>query len=162
MARQTDQPPEEEATLAPRHEERRATRRALPFWASKRKNSDLPSTDDFLVDAFPPELYDHFFIAELGRDIDQSMLTYAGRIPIELADGAPAGKTVGDWFPPSLWDSLSYSVTTAAVTRKPTPASGHFITNDKHDAIHRSLIMPLSDNGVNVDFVLGAVSFKVL
>ncbi|MBT4769627.1 MAG: hypothetical protein HOO00_03755 [Rhodospirillaceae bacterium] len=159
MARQADQK-EGDASL-PR-EERRTTALALSLWIEKWEKGHLPSPDDFLPNPHSPELYDHFFIAELGREINQSTFTCAGRIPATLAGSDPTGKTISDCFPPSLWDSLSYSVTTAAVTRKPTPASGYFITNDKHDALHRSLIMPLSRNSVNIDFVLGAVNFKPL
>ncbi len=159
MTRQADPP---SGKQAPNREERRATFRALSLWASKRKNGNLPSPEDFLPNPLPSDLYEHFFIAELDREINQSSFTFAGRIPATLAGSDPTGKAVGDCLPPSLWDPLSYSVTTTAVTRKPTPASGHFYTHGSHDAFHRCLVMPLSKDGKNVDFVLGAVSFKPL
>jgi len=162
MARQADQPEEKGGDASLARKERRTTALALSLWIEKWEKSHLPSPDSFLPNPHPPELYNHFFIAKLGQEINQSTFTYAGRIPATLAGSDPTGETISDCFPPSLWDPLSYSVTTAAVTRKPTPASGHFYTHDCRDALHRSLIMPLSKNGVNIDFVLGAVSFKPL
>lgn len=142
------------------HVEHRLVGKALKFWEAARDGRTLPSSAD-LNSADCPFTSDETMVIEVGADEHQDMIVSAGT-GISLALGRdPTGLSAPEALPSSTEMGLSFCRASVDL-KKPMADVGRFFNKNGEEVLYRSILLPLSDNGHDVDRVISAFSYKVV
>lgn len=147
-----------------RKNERRLTGRTLLYWWALKGDFPFPKHSSLPLDTEEVRkgegLWPNIFTVALGSSMDDCTFAYCGGAIAEICTIPPQGRLVSQCLPSPVWDKLRYTFDTAATTMKPLTASGRFVTDGSKVALYRSIVLPLSEDGRSVDFLLGALNFK--
>ena len=147
-----------------RKNERRLTGRALLYWWTLKGEGSLPRHSSLPLDS--PDatagegLWPNFFTIALPDGADDSTFVYCGSALSEVSGHDCTKKRPAQCLPPALWDKFRYVFEAAKDSMKPLTASGRLETAEGEMALYRSIILPMSEDGHEVDHLLGAISFK--
>jgi hypothetical protein len=144
---------------------RRTNDRTLAYWNELRGDRAYPSPDDVISDtaaegAEAEVLRRNVFVVYFdGQPLD-SVFTFSSEV-LESACGIRTADTrVADCLPSPLCDSMISFVRALAKARKPIAVSSSFATEKGTELLYRSIYLPLSADQENVEYLLGAFSFK--
>lgn len=140
--------------------EQRLAGRALAFWEELRGARRFPSRADF-DRSTPPFDRGHVFIVKMNEDEMSDEITEAGQA-VDLALGLQsAGRKIIDVLPSATDLGLSFC-RAAAQMRKPVADVGRFTNAHGRNVYYRSILLPMSDDQIEVNYVLGVFSFKFM
>ncbi|MBI3453318.1 MAG: PAS domain-containing protein [Rhodospirillales bacterium] len=160
MATALDRPAAESPTLTSVDGiERRACNLALQYWRELAAPRHFPSREQVTADT-AAELWDHLFIVEVTDDPGSYIYVHAGAV-LKAALGAdPTGRKLADVLPPSICNRELYVHKTAAALRNPIDEAGKWTRGDGEDVLYRTVLLPLSDDQRQINYLLGAFSFR--
>lgn len=138
--------------------ERRLIGQALSHWEALRGARQFPARADYRGFDLPFAA-DSLFLIRLGRNENRDRIVLAGKRLRDALAWEPVGRRAVDILPSSREFGLCLH-RTAALHQKPTADVGVFRNALGHEVLYRCLLLPLSDNGITVDHVLGVFSFK--
>lgn len=152
------------AVELPEREQRQAEQRlvgkALKFWESARNGRDMPSAADF-DRAECPFGSDEVLVIQVGRNENEDMIVSAGANVTSALGRDPTGLSAPEVLPSSTEMGLSFCRASIDL-RKPMADVGRFFNKKGEEVLYRSILLPLSDNGEDVDRVVSAFSYKVV
>ncbi len=140
--------------------ERRLVGRALTHWEAARNTRRLPSLADY-EGAAPPYGVAGIYVIRIRENELADEILRAGEAVIEALGHDPIGRKAIEVLPSSTETGMSYWRTAAQMT-KPIADVGGFTNSRGIEVRYRSILLPLSDDQIEVDHVLGAFSFKFL
>lgn len=143
-----------------RQDERRLVGRALACWEEVRGERPFPDRNDFDT-VFRDRLDGSIFLVAIGGSEDTDHVVESDNALIEALGLNPVGRKVIDVLPSATEKGLSFC-RTAADLRKPIADVGHFTNAEGEDVYYRSVLLPLSDDQVNINYLIGAFSFKTV
>ncbi len=147
---------EKSATM--RRRERRLVGHALSCWENSRGGRRFPTRGD-LEAMIGEELTENIFLIAIGEDEAADEIIQSGSVLIEALRLNPVGKKVVNVLPSATEKGLSFC-RAAAELKKPIADVGHFTNAAGEDVYYRSVLLPLSDDQENVNYLMGAFSFK--
>ncbi len=150
----------EEDFVNVRQDDRRLVGRALACWEEVRGERPFPDRNDFDT-VFRDRFDGSTFLIAVGGSEDTDHVVESDNALIEALGLDPVGRKVVDVMPSATEKGLSFC-RTAAELKKPIADVGHFTNAEGEDIYYRSVLLPLSDDQVNVNYLLGAFSFKTL
>ena len=147
-------------SVSVRQDERRLVGRALACWEEVRGERPFPDRNDFDT-VFRDRLDGSIFLVAIGGSEDTDHVVESDNALIEALGLDPVGRKVIDVLPSATEKGLSFC-RTAADLKKPIADVGHFTNAEGEDVYYRSVLLPLSDDQVNINYLLGAFSFKTV
>jgi hypothetical protein len=145
---------------APSRAEQRLAGRALAYWEELRGARRFPSRSDYDASE-PPFDRANVFIVRMKGDEMSDEIAEAGEA-VDLALGfASVGRKIVEVLPSATDLGLSFC-RTAAQMRKPIADVGRFTNAHGRNVYYRSILLPLSDDQIQVNYVLGVFSFKFM
>lgn len=149
---------DDSSSLPHRPRERRLMGHALSHWETLRGGRWFPSRADYSGFDLPFAV-DSLFLIRLGRNESRDRIVLSGNSLREALALDPVGRRAIDIVPSSREYGLCLH-RAAAAYRKPTADVGLFVNGQGREIRYRCLLLPLSDDGIMADHVLGVFSFK--
>ena len=140
--------------------ENRLVGKALKFWESAREGRELPSVADLDTGTCPFGA-DEIMVIEVGGSEEEDRVVAAGRKITAALGHDPTGLSALDALPSSTEMGLSFCRASVGL-KKPMADVGRFFNRKGEEILYRSILLPLSDDGVNVNRVVSAFSYKVV
>ena len=147
-----------EGIAAMRRSERRLVGHALSCWEKSRGGRRFPNRSD-LEAMIGDALAENIFLISIGEDEADDEIIQSGSVLIEALRLNPVGRKVVNVLPSATEKGLSFC-RAAAELKKPIADVGHFTNAEGEDVYYRSVLLPLSDDQENVNYLMGAFSFK--
>ncbi|MHA1107688.1 MAG: hypothetical protein ACTSQV_01085 [Alphaproteobacteria bacterium] len=147
----------EDSVDVPLHE-RRLVGRALACWDRSRGTRAFPSRADFDA-TIHAQLDGSTFLIAVGDGEDLDEVIQSDDALKQALRLDPIGRKPIDIMPSATEKGLSFC-RTAAELKKPIADVGRFTNPDGEEIRYRSVLLPLSDDQENVNYLLGAFSFK--
>ncbi len=138
--------------------ERRVVGRALAHWEALRGSRRFPSHTDVTPET-ANGLSDNIFIVALRGSEDEDEIVSSGDAFRNALTFDPVGRKVVEILPSATEKGLSFCRTAAAL-KKPIADVGRFTNAEGKEIRYRSILMPLSDDQENINYLFGAFSFK--
>lgn len=141
-------------------QERRLVGRALTCWETSRAGREFPNRAD--IDAIiHGRLAGTTFLVAVGNDEYSDQVIESDDALRDALRLEPVGRKMVDIMPSSTEKGLSFC-RAAAELKKPIADVGHFTNSNGEDVYYRSVLLPLSDDQENVNYLLGAFSYKTV
>ena len=142
--------------------ERRISATAVQYWRELAAPRRYPSRTQ-VTNGSAPGLWDYFFIIKVGPDAADHVFEYCGSVLREALGGDPTGKTVGDALPREIVGRALYFQKAACDLMAPIDEAGRFTrASDNVEVLYRAVLLPLSENQREANYLLGAFSFRTL
>jgi hypothetical protein len=141
--------------------ERRVSATAVQYWRELAAPRRYPGRAQ-VTEASAPGLWDHFFIIKVGLDAADHVFESCGRMLREALGADPTGKRVGDVLPREIVGRALYFQKAACDLMAPIDEAGRFKRDDGVEVLYRSVLLPLSDDQREANYLLGAFSFRAL
>ncbi len=142
--------------------ERRAVGQALAWWNATRRERPLPARRDLRLGRLPAPSRAAVFLVDLAEGVDRATFLRAGRTLVRFCADDPTGLPVAASLPEALWERLRHTFDAAVQERRPIALSGTCAGRDGIDALYRSVVMPLGDDGATVDALAGTFTYRRL
>ena len=152
--------PVDDLSARPISRDRRLIGRALEDWDRLRGRRAFPSCRDF-DDSAVPDDKPHVFVVEIGAEEGEDRIIRAGRAVIAALGLNPVGRRATDVLPSAVDRGLSFC-RTVATHRKPIADAGKFTNVAGVEIQYRSIMLPSSSDQQRIDYVVGALSFRIL
>lgn len=140
--------------------ERRLVGRALKFWENAREGRKLPSASDLDI-GDRPFADDDVMIIDVGANEFEDRVTSAGTNITAALGRDPTGLNATDALPSSTEMGLSFCRASIDL-KKPMADVGQFFNRNGDEVLYRSILLPVSDDGEQVNRVVLAFSSKVV
>jgi hypothetical protein len=142
--------------------ERRISATAVQYWRELAAPRRYPSRSQ-ITNGSAPALWDNLFIVKVGMDAAEHVFEYAGRVLREALGADPTGKTVGDVLPREIVGRALYFQKAACDLMAPIDEAGRFTRpSDGVEVLYRAVLLPLSEDQREANYLLGAFSFRTL
>lgn len=152
-------PPDSEKPLTePGATERRVVDRMLARWDDLRQGRTFPSRAD-IARAGTGELECHLFLVAVCDEEADDEVIESGSAFRDALSVDPVGRRVVEILPSSTERGLSFC-RTAARLKKPIMDVGYFTNPRGEEILYRSIILPLSDDQENINYLVGTFSYK--
>lgn len=139
--------------------ERRASERALTYWRELAAPRRYPAFADIDFDA-AGDLRDNLFVVELGASVEEFRLVKAGSVLASALGHDPSGERVLDALPGKIGARSAYRHEMAAKLGTPLDETGHWVEESGAVVLYRCILLPLSDDQRQINYLLGAFSFR--
>lgn len=143
-----------------KHVENRLVGKALKFWEHAREGRDMPTAADLAGDGCPFG-DDEIIVIEVGRTESDDRVVSTGAKVARALGRDPTGLSAIDALPSSTEMGLSFCRASVDL-RKPMADVGRFFNKKGEEVLYRSILLPVSDNGEDVNRVVSAFSYKVV
>ena len=140
------------------NKERRVVGRALAHWDALRGSRRFPSHSDVNPET-ADGLGENIFVVALRGSEDEDEIVSSGEAFRNALTFDPVGRKVVEILPSATEKGLSFCRTAAAL-KKPIADVGRFTNAKGMEIRYRSVLLPLSDDQENINYLLGAISFK--
>ncbi len=141
--------------------ERRMTFRLLSHWQRVRGDKSYPHPDDIRLDDIPELKEFCFIINTRSEDSADYRFDYFGPRLSEIFDGDCINDTIDEAFgSDSKLESTIGFFSKVLEKQEPLSESESFITGSQR-ILYRSLIVPISTDGQQIDYLLGTTNFKI-
>ena len=138
--------------------ERRVVNRMLARWDDLRRGRAFPNRVD-IEHAGTGGLESNLFLIAVGdEEVDDEVIDSGSEFRNALRVD-PVGRRVVDIMPSATEKGLSLCHT-AARLRKPIMDAGNFTNKRGENILYRSIILPLSDDQENINYLVGAFSYR--
>lgn len=138
--------------------ERRVVDRMLARWDGLRQGRAFPSRAD-IESAGTGELQPNLFLVAVSDEEADDEVIDSGAVFRDALSIDPVGRRVVEILPSATEKGLSFC-RTAARLKKPIMDVGNFTNPRGEEILYRSIILPLSDNQENINYLVGAFSYK--
>ena len=138
--------------------ERRMTTRLLDYWKSLRENGACPSRATFELDAIPG-------LAQCGFSLDLSssaIVPVFGFLGIVLKEHVgldltkkPITETPDD----TLLSVVARNYVEVLERKAPVGIESELVDRQGTKRLFRAVLLPFSEDGMNIDFILGAITY---
>lgn len=129
----------------------------LDYWETKRGARAYPSLDDIEPDEIS-DLWPHCFVLDVKNFKDFPYFHYLGPRLARYSGVFLSGKH--DWSRTLLKKSVCH-YKEALQRRAPVLVEEDLIQYDNRHLLFRSVLLPLSDDGATINFLLGAANGKI-
>ncbi len=139
--------------------ERRVSVRAYNYWASLLAGREFPSVADLSandIEAFR----DTSILLDFSRDINKPVLRYVGRLLRDECGLSLSALKPEDVPGRSLLSRLTDHYLEILANRAPIGFEAEFNNLRGSLSMYRGILMPLSDDGSNINFIYGVISWK--
>lgn len=140
--------------------ESRLVGKALKFWESVRNDGELPLSSVLEMEDCPFGAEDSLVIEVGVSELDDRVVAAGARVQAALGRD-PTGLSVLDTLPSSTEMGLSFCRASVDL-KKPMADAGRFFNKKGQEVLYRSILLPLSDDGLRVNRVVSAFSYKVV
>jgi hypothetical protein len=142
--------------------ERRISATAVQYWRELAAPRRYPSRTQ-VTNGSAPTLWDNFFIIKVGPDAAEHVFEFCGAALREALGSDPTGKSVGDALPREIVGRALYFQKAACDLMAPIDEAGRFTRPaDSVEVLYRAVLLPLSDDQREANYLLGAFSFRTL
>lgn len=141
--------------------ERRVSANAVQYWRELAAPRRYPGRDQVTRES-APALWDHFFVIKVGADPADHVFERTGKVLREALGCDPTGKTVGDVLPREIVGRALYFQKAACDLMAPIDEAGRFTRGDGTEIVYRAVLLPLSDDQREANYLLGAFSFRTI
>jgi len=141
--------------------ERRISSTAVQYWRELAAPRRYPARSQ-VTEAGAAGLWDHLFIVKVGMDAADHVFESCGRMLREALGLDPTGKTVGDVLPSQIVGRSLYFQKAACDLMAPIDEAGRFTRGDGVEVLYRCVLLPLSDDQREANYLLGAFSFRTI
>lgn len=141
--------------------ERRISATALQYWRELAAPRRYPGRTQ-VTPSSAPGLWDHFFIIKVGMDPAEHVFEYAGPVLCAALGSDPTGRAVGDVLPREIVGRALYFQKAACDLMAPIDEAGRFKRRDGTEIVYRSVLLPLSDDQREANYLLGALNFRAI
>jgi hypothetical protein len=139
--------------------ERRLVLRLLSYWRDVCGDNDMPLPKDIDGSAIP-DMWDYSFIINIDGDEGASFES-VGDWHVEFHGKPVVGVSVGDVGDNTILGHSTSYLDEVVKRQIPVTYGGEFIDADGNEILYRSILLPLSSDGVNVDAVLGGANCRI-
>ena len=140
--------------------ERRMINRVASYWDEIRGERHFPA----MTDIEPPRLDDiksNCFVLDVSKSVDEPIIRFIGDALSENGKVARAGESLNTVPKRTLFGRVSDHFLECVANGAPVGIEAEFDDEAGETIMYRGVLLPFSDNGTSVDFVLGAISFKL-
>lgn len=144
----------------PPGQEKRLTFRLLSYWQRIRGDRTFPALGEIDISAIT-EMWHHCFTIEVGDTLDECRFQNFGPELCQTFGVNHAGEPVLDALAhdPKLEHTIGF-FPDVLKRREPVADSGEFYM-EGDEVRYRSLIVPLSTNGTDIDYLLGTTNYRI-
>lgn len=139
--------------------ERRISVRAYNYWASLLAGRNFPSVADLNANDIE-SFRDTSILLDFSRDINKPVLRYVGKLLREECGLSLNALKPEDVPGRSLLSRLTDHYLEILANRAPIGFEAEFNNLRGHLSMYRGILMPLSDDGDNINFIYGVISWK--
>ncbi|HYB08837.1 MAG TPA: hypothetical protein VEJ16_04140 [Alphaproteobacteria bacterium] len=140
--------------------ERRLSLRLLNYWRHLRGVREFATYREIDFGVIP-EIAPHLFILDVSNPRAGVPVMYVGEEMTRTSVPGAQPSTIADVRPDTLLGRSSYYYEQVVRRRCPITIGGEFVNPDGAVSMFRSVMAPLSDDGLMIDAVLGVGSCKV-
>jgi len=140
--------------------ERRMINRLAAYWEELRGDRHFPSLTD-IDHARLEEVKSTCFVLDVGAAVDQPVIRFVGEILSENGTIAQAGDSVASIAKRSLFGRISEHYLECVANGAPVGIEAEYDSDNGETILYRGVVLPFSDDGETIDFVVGAINFKV-
>lgn len=143
----------------PNQQEQRLTFRLLSYWSRIKGDRPFPSLADMQI-ADISELWHHTFTLSLVGAPKEHHFQYFGPALASIFNTDYTGEFLEIAMQDVMLSTTLGFYDKVVETRAPASESAEFEYNGK-EVRYRSLIVPLSSDGVTIDYLLGTTNYKI-
>ena len=140
-------------------QEQRMTFRLLSYWQRMRAEREMPSLADINISEIEA-MWHHTFTIELGASEEEHRFQYFGPELASVFGQDYTGTELGDALNDVMVNNTIGYYEEVLEKRKPCAQSSEFFMDGK-EVRYRSIILPLSSNGQEIDFLFGTTNYKM-
>jgi len=140
--------------------ERRMINRVAAYWDEIRGDQHFPA----MTDIEPPRLDDiksNCFVLDVSKSVEEPIIRFVGDALSENGKVARAGESLNTVSKRTLFGRVSDHFLECVANGAPVGIEAEFDDETGETIMYRGVLLPFSDNGTTVDFVLGAINFKL-
>jgi hypothetical protein len=141
--------------------DRRTCTQALNYWREIAAPRRYPSLEQVTRDS-AGALWEHLFIVAVTGQPGEYTYMRAGAVLARALGFDPTGRKVSDVLPREIRNRVLYFQKTAVDLASPVDEVGKWLRADSNQIIYRSVVLPLSDDQRQVNYLLGAFSFRLI
>ena len=138
--------------------ERRLVYRIMRYWQKQCSGRPFPSLTDIDPEAIS-EMWPSCFVLETNNSADAPYFHYLGSSLAKYSGVFLGGEN--DWSL-TLLDKATHRFREAVEHRQPVMLEDEIVRYDGTQLLFRSILLPLSDDGENVNYLLGAANGKII
>jgi hypothetical protein len=139
--------------------ERRVSVRAYEYWASLLAGRNFPCVADLNANDIE-SFRDASILLDFSRDINKPVLRYVGKLLRDECGLSLSALKPEDVPGRSLLSRLTDHYLEILANRAPIGFEAEFNNLRGNLSMYRGLLMPLSDDGENINFIYGVISWK--
>jgi CheY-like chemotaxis protein len=137
-------------------------RDALAHWHEKRGTRPMPTRRDIDPAALPRHLLPHLQLVDVIDGGERFYFRLVGTAIVEAFGGEFTGKHVDELMKAERIAYLHQRYRKVMAARRPVFIRSRYFTTKNLDMIANRLLMPLSQDGHNVNMILGALTFDFM
>ena len=140
--------------------ERRMINRVAAYWDELRGERHFPA----MTDIESPRLDDiksNCFVLDVSKSVEEPIIRFVGDALSENGKVAKAGESLNTVPKRTLFGRVSDHFLECVANGAPVGIEAEFDDEAGETIMYRGVLLPFSDDGSSVDFVLGAINFKL-
>lgn len=141
--------------------DRRTCTLALNYWREIAAPRRFPSLEQVTRET-AGALWDHLFIIAVNAQPGDYTYMRSGQVLARALGFDPTGRKVTDVLPREIRNRVLYFQKTAVDLSSPVDEVGRWLRPDSNQIIYRSVVLPLSDDQRQINYLLGAFSFRTI
>ncbi len=138
--------------------ERRLVYRIMRYWQKQSQGRPYPSLSDIDATAIA-DMWPSCFVLETGASAEAPYFHYLGSSLAKYSGVFLGGEN--DWSL-TLLDKATERFQDAVQHRQPVMLEDEVVRYDGTELLFRSILLPLSDDGENINYLLGAANGKIV
>jgi hypothetical protein len=140
--------------------ERRMINRIAAYWEEIKGDRHFPAITD-IDSSRLEEVKSNCFVLDVGESVEQPTIRFVGEALSESGTVAQAGDTLASVSKRSLFGRISLHYLECVANGTPIGIEAEYDDDNGNTVLYRGVILPFSDDGQTIDFVLGAINFKI-
>ena len=149
----------EAETLAQDPAEERVTQRLRDYWNTLRGGQQFPSRVNFRMEAVTG-LGPHAFALDLAQDADDPVFRFVGKALTDDCGKDFTLKPLSAVPPHTLLAEVARRYTDVVDRKTPVEFAEEHVGADGSTALFRGAMLPFSEDGQTLDFIVGAITYK--
>jgi hypothetical protein len=139
--------------------ERRMINRIAAYWEEIRGDRQFPAMTD-IDPARLEEVKSNCFVLDVSESVDEPVIRFVGEVLAENGVVARAGESLASVPKRSLFGRISEHYLECVANGAPVGIEAEFDNEKGATVLYRGVVVPFSDDGQTIDFVLGAINFR--
>ena len=135
-------------------------REALAYWEAKRGTRPMPRRRDIDPSELPRHLLPQLQLIDVVEDGRRFYFRLVGTAIVEAFGAEFTGKYVEEVIPPDSIEFILACYRMIVAVRRPVFIRSRYLTSKATDLTANRLLMPLSEDGAQVNMILGVLTFE--